>query len=241
MCGIIGYYCDSPTINHYTMIQSIFHASKIRGLHAFGFCYYDKEGKIVTVKRLKIGEILDDISYMKEQDILPKMFIGHCRYTTCEGDWDIMENNQPTVAWRIAHAFNGVISMKPKAEYEEEFGENYTTANDGEIFMKHLFQGGTPSEFFVGNPYSYAGVWLKDSQMYCYRNDSRPLWVYRHNKGTFIASTSDIFRRAVGARAKAWPIVSNKVFTPKSIEIMASGLTYGRKIGSRRSVYATKV
>ena len=122
------------------------------------------------------------------------MLIGHTRYDT-SGDWRTLANNQPLHIGQIALVFNGVIDMRTRAQWEEETGERFETENDGEIFIKHLAQGGSPVEF-VNRRGSFAGCWFNGSEAMLLRNAYRPLWYGVSPFGaTLVASTRNILQR----------------------------------------------
>jgi glutamine phosphoribosylpyrophosphate amidotransferase len=237
MCGIIGYHSLRPLVSHFGLIIDLFLQSKIRGLHAFGIAYY-LNSQLCHFKSTKLDDVLNHIRSFKQ---FPNMLIGHCRYTTCDGDWDNNVNNQPTVAYDMAHVFNGVISMESQAVYEKQFGHKYETGNDGEIIMRWLKDGGTAESFFGGKKYSYAGIWLKDGKIFAFRNPSRPMWCVKSEEFTIVGSTKDIFNRATQGTMKPHPVVCNKTFELQDIEIQCNLLSYNRDLGSSRIQYGTRV
>jgi glutamine phosphoribosylpyrophosphate amidotransferase len=135
--------------------------------------------------------------------------IAHARYST-SGDWRTPANNQPLVVAEMALAFNGVISMGTKPEFEADFGVTCASDNDGEVFLRRL-EGGEPADAFIRRINgSFAGVWLRDGRLYAGRNARRPLWRCYAHGAWWYASTADIFRRA-GFASHLAPVPINAV------------------------------
>lgn len=193
MCGVIGYFSERPYEYHRHMVAALFTASKIRGLHAFGFQAIDVLGDMEMAKAHELPELLQKIERL---DPLPQMLIGHNRYST-SGDWQDHVNNQPIWFGESALVFNGVISMKSKAEYEAEFGKQYDTANDGEIMLRKIIDGEEWERWVRDGSFSYAGLHFHDGEGWAIRNENRPLWFWKMpgERTVFFASTVDIFRR----------------------------------------------
>ena len=192
MCSIIGYYSKSPSSNDRGVIQSIFVQSKIRGTHSFGISYLNPGGQVITFKTHNLAEILIRLERL---DPFPRQLIGHTRYST-SGDWHAHSNNQPIDIKKIAFAFNGVIDMRTREDWQQTYRCRFETDNDGEIFIRHLLKGGNPIEFVRQKKRSFAGVYLKNGEIYALRNVSRPMWQAVSVDSMFIASTQDIFKRA---------------------------------------------
>lgn len=188
MCGVVGYSCDAPGERHTRLLRALFRESRVRGLHAFGFSAWDGQ-QVVTRRFLALRECLDAIPAGVTR------FIGHCRYST-SGDYTTPENNQPIQTGDAALAFNGVISMATKAEYERQHGRTYRTENDGEIFLDKFVRDDGWLEFVATGRFSFAGLVLRGGALTAVRNANRPLYSLRQDDATFFASTADIFRRA---------------------------------------------
>jgi len=188
MCGVIGYSCDDPQPHHAESLRSLFYESRVRGLHAFGFSTWDGE-QVVTERFLGLKECLAVIPRG------PTRLIGHCRYST-SGDYQTVANNQPLQIADAAMAFNGVISMATKQEYERQHGREYATENDGEIFLDKFVRNDGWLEFVARGRFSFAGLTLQGGRLTALRNKSRPLFRVDRGSATFFASTADIFRRA---------------------------------------------
>lgn len=123
--------------------------------------------------------------------------IAHCRFST-SGDWKNLANGQPIIARDMALAFNGVIHMGTKEEFEHAFDVQCAADNDGEVFLQKLHQGMRSADFLRSIQGSFAGVWLRNGHLFANRNVRRPLWVWDDGSwlGTWFASTRDIFERA---------------------------------------------
>lgn len=198
MCGIIGYWSSTPKDSHFDAIKRLFVQSKIRGLHSFGYSYFT-DGQIVTVKEHKLDDVLRSLDQLKT--IRPRQLIGHTRYST-SGDYLDHTNNQPIVLGGITLVFNGVIDMRARQEWAKDYGGVFETDNDGEIFLRHIQNGGCPVKFLASKRCSFAGLYFQDGQMSAIRNAFRPMWMSQYEGATLIASTRDIFERAIGVEAK---------------------------------------
>jgi glutamine phosphoribosylpyrophosphate amidotransferase len=188
MCGVIGYACDAPELQHVDSLRSLLYESRVRGLHAFGFSLWDGD-RVVTQRFLDLKGCIAAIPRGVTR------LIGHCRYST-SGDYQNVANNQPLQIGEAAMAFNGVISMATKAEYERQNGRKYATENDGEIFLDKFVRNDGWLEFVARGRFSFAGLTLHRDRMTALRNKSRPLFRVDQGSATFLASTADIFRRA---------------------------------------------
>lgn len=190
MCGVVGYNSDNPQPEDIESICRIFDESKIRGLHSFGFTAL-KDGLLIVGK-------YNDMEMLKREirKIYPfNAMIGHTRYST-SGDYKDPLNNQPINLNEASLVFNGVITMKTKAEYEKEFGRKYHTENDGEIVLKKYIDKEDFKDFVMRGKFSFAGIILSKQEMVIFKNANRPLWGARINGSLFVASTSDILKRS---------------------------------------------
>lgn len=188
MCGLIGYSCDDPQDDHSDLLRALFYESRIRGLHAFGYSTWDGN-RVITERFLDLRQCLSG---------LPKKatrLIGHCRYST-SGDYKTIENNQPLQIGDTSLAFNGVITMATKKEYELEHARAYVTENDGEIFLDKFVRNDRWLDFVAKGSFSFAGLILQRSRLLAIRNKNRPLFRVESGSATFFASTADIFLRA---------------------------------------------
>ena len=181
MCSIIGYVGEFDK----ELINKIFFNSRIRGLHAFGFSYY-QDNQLKTNKYLTYKDFVDDIFAIK-----PNMFIAHFRYST-SGDYKILENNQPIQLNNKSIAFNGVISQKNKSEMEFEYDLILPEENDGYILINKY----NDKNFVYKKNISFAMVGLENKKLFAIRNDKRPLHIYKGNNKQIICSTKDILNRS---------------------------------------------
>lgn len=178
----------------FSLFARLLREGAIRGMHAYGVAC--SSGSVITracFHKLEEAQqwVLKDLPKLK-----PKAIIGHCRYST-SGDYHDHRNNQPILAAEMALAFNGVISMKLKAEFEAEFGVKCLADNDGEIFLRKLEQGQAAEEFLAGTPCSFAGAWLnKHGELFVARNEERPLHRWEKDGNSIYCSTEDIGLRA---------------------------------------------
>ena len=201
MCGIIGFYTNKVKKEHIDILLELIFQSKIRGLHSFGLSYY-KDGKITTERYFGLAEnILDGFKSSGSN-----MLIYHNRYST-SGDWEDMNNNQPITIGNVSVAVNGVLSMKPKEEYEQEFNVKCNTENDSEVFAQKIVNNENIPQFIKDYPENTtAMVVLKDGSVYALRNNSRPLHWFKLHDAVFVVSTVDIVRRALGSEIEIFDI-----------------------------------
>lgn len=185
MCGVVGYSCSDPKEEHYEILKAIIRQSKIRGLHSFGFSFYDSG--VQTLKYHDIEEV---------QFPLVNKIIYHNRYST-SGDYKDHANNQPIAIGDMSLVFNGVLDMRTKAEMEADYGITMETDNDGEIVLKLCGSNAQKiQEYVQSTTGSFAGLILtQDNVMLAIRNKNRPLWMLNHDNAVFYASTRDIFKR----------------------------------------------
>jgi len=192
MCSVIGF---SGKYNS-EVLNDVFFNSRIRGLHSFGFSYYDNEN-IVTEKYLDYQQFLDAINYLK-----PNKFIAHFRYST-SGDYKNLNNNQPITQNNKSLVFNGVIDMSNKKQIELKYNIQMETENDGEVALK--------IDDLVGllKRCTFAGLFLEDGKIKAVRNVKRPLWRGTLNDNIYYASTKDILKRS--------KIISSEILKPMEI------------------------
>lgn len=199
MCGLVGYSTTADDKNMDTL-SAVARQAAIRGLHAFGAVYYDS-----VYERLNIikEHCLDNLLYKLSKELFQDCIL-HMRYST-SGDWRDHANNQPVTLNGISVAFNGVISMKTKDGMEEEYGIDMQTDNDGELFLRHLLDGGDPIDFIADMEGSFAGIWYEEdgARLHACRNMRRPLWYVDYGVEQVYTSTRDIIKRAFGDNVAA--------------------------------------
>ena len=209
MCGIIGFSTTHKTTEQLELLHALMKESSIRGLHAFGVSFYNFYNDIVTEKWMELPSAID---------FAGNTLIFHNRYST-SGDWHDVNNNQPihTISYDgkgdMSFALNGVLSMKLKEEYEEEYGIQCESENDAEIFNKLVAKGLSPVRALrkLGKA-SFAGVYLKDGNLCALRNRKRPLYWFTKHGATYIVSTQDIAKRALSDRTRIRAIRSYREF-----------------------------
>ncbi len=194
MCGVIGYRPleDHNQAGAADAFARLLTESRIRGMHCYGLA--------------RPGFVLRSTNLVEVCESFDSRFptIAHARYST-SGDWQVMSNNQPIVVGNHALAFNGVIDMGAKEEFEARWGVKCVSDNDGEIFLQllHYYNPASDTEvddfaenFLKKLSGSFAGCWLIGDTLWAGRNERRPLWRNRHLGGLWYASTRDIFIRA---------------------------------------------
>lgn len=214
MCGIIAYSSCFPTQKHIEIIKKIFKESKVRGTHAYGMFY-----RIDTVnshvygqcKKHRISEIYQELDRLVDMsNIVSIKLIGHARYST-SGDWINHNNNQPIITEENdGLVFNGVIDMRNKIAWENQYKIKFSTENDGEILLRLGLDN--PIKFMTQRKCTFAGAILRhDGKLIVMRNQMRPAWILEHLKATFVTSTQDIFKRVLGINIKPSPLPINKL------------------------------
>jgi asparagine synthetase B (glutamine-hydrolysing) len=187
MCGIIGYWPFEPAVDAEvkTAFRRLLTESRVRGMHAYGLGW-DRS----VFRSFDLRQVVEQFN----PDVAT---VAHTRYAL-SGDWQVMMNNQPLlgVGTGITLAFNGVIHMGTKSEFEQDFGVSCATDNDGEVFIRRVAGGQDPADFLRDLDGSFAGVWLRDGRLFAARNERRPLWTTLAYGARWFASTRDIFLRA---------------------------------------------
>ena len=196
MCGVVGYSSEKPKQAHLDILNKLILQSKVRGLHSFGYSYFDNE--IRTKKRHNIKNI---------KLPLANKLIYHNRYST-SGDYKDHNNNQPIHNKEMSLVFNGVIDMGTKEEIESRYNIKMNTDNDGEIIIHKCGSNKEDLKSFIKETKgSFAGMILTSSnELLAIRNANRPLWKLEHEGAVYIASTQDIFKRV------------NKSFEPQELK-----------------------
>lgn len=208
MCGVIGFFSNEPKNSDKELLKKVFNESRVRGMHSYGIAYGFNKKPLKIYKTYKIKEALEIIN---DEDY--NLLIGHTRYGT-SGDWKILENNQPLCLGNDILAFNGVIRMSTKEEYEKEFKQKYITENDGEIILSFLKEGKIleVNKLLESNNVSYAGIHYLKFTAYIMKNYKRPLWEIQINNAKFITSTIDIMKRASNLKKLNSKLIeSNKI------------------------------
>ena len=186
MCGIVGF---SGKNGEKSKFIELCRQSCIRGVHAFGIAYYDRNGLTVH-KSLCFEKLIKNIP-----ETLPEKIIFHNRYST-SGDHATMENNQPIFVNNGALVFNGTVNMGTKEEMERQNDVTLQTENDGELVLLDI-QAGVPFRRLQNKIVTFAGIYLDNTgEMFAFRNNMRPLYVFSVEGNKWLASTLDIATRA---------------------------------------------
>lgn len=191
MCGIIGYVNHGVTKEDMQVLKQVFLESRIRGKHASGLAWFDGHKIQSYVKPIPIDVLLEDFdlskTIYKNREIA---IIGHTRYSTSD-----IKYNQPLVGNEVAIAHNGVISQDSPENWKKLYGYKCKTKNDSELLLRALEQHDDPMKKFPRA--SIAAVVLNmRGQVYCLRNELRPVWQGTIGYGVVMASTYDILHRA---------------------------------------------
>jgi len=196
MCGVVGFSSKNPNTENIKVLKDIIFESKIRGLHSFGYSYFDKE--IKTKKHYELKNIVLPVS---------NKIIYHNRYST-SGDYKNHDNNQPIHNEKMSLVFNGVLDMSTKKEIESKYKIKMKYDNDGEIILQTCGTDVNLIQKFVKETTgSFAGIILTASNdILAIRNSKRPLWKLNHLDSVYLASTRDIFKRV------------NKYFEPTKLK-----------------------
>lgn len=203
MCGLTGLSTESLTASQLNLLLAMYEQATVRGLHAFGAAFGELGGELIIERSHDLGEMLGRLDALRVFLRHPFVFLGHARYDT-SGDWRVLENNQPLVftdAPRSGNkvlAFNGVIRMSTKPEYELEFGKYYATDNDGHIALEMFGRSNVELRNLLGDPaVSFAGMFYsQQSRLVALRNERRPLWQAQSTNARWVCSTRDILVRA---------------------------------------------
>lgn len=191
MCGVVG-FSGKPSTTARIMFSRLAEESIVRGMHAFGFGYVERDG-VRLEKSLHLPELL-----YKLPNKLPARTVFHARYST-SGDYTCTVNNQPLAVEGSCLVFNGTLDMGTKQEMEAAHGVKLISENDGELALLAGLRGEL-LKFVQSSHGSFAGIMLSRGKLYAIRNYRRPLWQWRSSAGVFFASTKDIFLRAdIGA------------------------------------------
>lgn len=196
MCGIVGAYLESPSLEQIQTLKLLFVESRIRGRHASGYSLI-QNGKVVTHKAPVSAEILVENSFAEVQagDYVLQL-AGHTRYSTSD-----LKFNQPIQIFEdFALAHNGVVDQRPPV-YWNEYGYELSTQNDSELLYQARYSGKQPLEQFPEASMAVCELHAKEGLAW-YRNGKRPLYHVKVANGWFICSTADIARRVGLSGAK---------------------------------------
>lgn len=184
MCGILGFVGASTDQNR-LLVKALMAQLSLRGTHATGAAWINTRGDLMS--RSKPGNAVDFFNGFNEYT-LPKMIrlIGHTRYSTSDLAW-----NQPITYGEVSMALvmNGVLSQETPDKWPRS-RRIYLTKNDAEIAFHRSLEG------HIGDMNgSFAVCELNKSQLLCYRNGQRPLYVGTGDDYRCVASTHDALER----------------------------------------------
>jgi len=193
MCGIIGAFFIEKTKEELLFLKKLMNESSVRGLHAFGVCFYDKKYEVIKSNKKDFSSFIDEF---EKSNAISIMF--HNRYST-SGDHKIENNNQPIVVNNVGSiVMNGIISMKTKEQFEKQFDVICDTENDAEILLRKMEKDVDVIDFLSSTKCSFAGIIMEKEKMFGVRNNKRPLYIYKSKKANYFVSTLDIVARAGG-------------------------------------------
>lgn len=202
MCGIVGVIGESPDKIREAVVKLLLQ-SQIRGKHATGISYV-KDGKIVTIKK--------PIPAMEFIELIPKdignIVIGHTRYSTSDSRY-----NQPLDKDNISLVHNGVITQAPFEQWEELYGlRDFTTRNDSEILLKTCCENKDMFGLLNFEESSIAAGIIKHGELWCFRNNRRPLYLFNTDDVLGFASTENIIKRALKTTLDIYKCKPNKMY-----------------------------
>lgn len=193
MCAVIGVFVKYPSEELFKKIQNIFIESKIRGMHATGISFLNKQGTISTIKKP-----ISAVEFVKNHIVSLENFIsnfgeirliGHCRYSTSD-----LIFNQPIENKKISLVHNGVISQELFENWEHLYKLKCEGKNDSELLLKTVEKNISPFSYW--NNSSISAIELhENTNIKFYRNGKRPLYYGYFNDAIFITSTKDILQR----------------------------------------------
>lgn len=195
MCGILGIRCKETEIGG-MIFEELLRQSQIRGKHATGMSYYDND-KIETETRPIPANSFADLVEMPESTYI----LGHVRYSTSD-----LNYNQPISNNKLSISHNGVVTQESPEKWEKHYGyEKFKTKNDSELILKCLSHDNIFNRKLLFAKFPTASIAcgvLKNKKMSCFRNNTRPLWIFEsvicfgeEPLFTGFASTKDIIER----------------------------------------------
>jgi len=201
MCSIVGITSTDAELTSDLMKEFLIQG-QIRGKHATGVAYL-KNNKVEALKQAVPAE------EFTQRDFFPKSktMIGHTRYSTSD-----IHYNQPISNQKIAIVHNGVITQENPENWEQHFDfTDFETKNDTELLLKCLAQNANPFLEFV-NASIACGVLTDKGEMYCMRNNTRPLWLFKSEYFQGFCSTSDMILRVIKKLDIEVDIIATKPF-----------------------------
>lgn len=208
MCGILG-YLSTQTIDT-KCLERLMHQSKIRGKHATGISYINKDKLISKI-------IPKDATYMQFANVKTKMLIGHTRYSTSS-----LKYNQPIGDDNVSIVHNGVITQQ-HSRYWNNTIYKFKTSNDSEFILKSYLEQQHPLISYPNASIASIIIDKKTKAIHFFRNEKRPLYYYKSKEILVITSTKDILKRSgfsdENCIYKCAPCVSYKAKSDLSLEL----------------------
>lgn len=196
MCGILGFVGDNTKKNR-LLIADLLRQLSLRGTHATGFSFQTSTGVYTIEASIPAEDFVEQFPLDQVMDSFSQQIrlIGHTRYSTSDLRW-----NQPIQREGSAIVMNGVISQESPDKWPGVGVFDYATGNDAEIALMYALAG---SRGML--PGSFACCELSDSDLLCYRNTDRPLWLGKGPDFSVVSSTQDSLKRCRVFHAKALP------------------------------------
>lgn len=201
MCGIIGLISKSKKVG-LPIFEELLKQSQIRGKHSTGVSTI-VDGAIET-----IALPIPADRFTSEYEIpWSERMIGHVRYST-----SFIKHHQPISTDEIAITHNGIITQEKPEMWEEHFGyTDFKTKNDSELLLKCIEQGSGVFKKFKKSSIA-CGV-LDTENLYCFRNSTRPLWLFIGEQFAGFASTRNIIERTMENLGHKVKIIPTEPFT----------------------------
>lgn len=185
MCAILGISSTDGELGMFIM-KELLNQSQIRGRHATGISF------VVGDKIKTISKPIPAKEFIKQELPNSKLIIGHCRYSTSD-----IRFNQPIADENFSISHNGVITQEPFEDWGDKYNmSDFKTENDSEILFKLLSGDKDP---FMLDSSSMSCVFITKNGITGFRNNSRPLWLFKNDHFMGFASTEDIIVRTFAA------------------------------------------
>jgi asparagine synthetase B (glutamine-hydrolysing) len=179
MCGVIGII--SKNIIEKSIINTLLIKSKIRGQHATGITYLDKD-------MLKSQVIPKNATHINSSNVNTKIIIGHTRYSTSS-----LEYNQPIFNNDVSIVHNGVITQDDSNNWDNRTYK-FKTKNDSEFVLKSYINNEHPIKAYPNASIASIIYDNKNKLLHFFRNEKRPLYYTKFTESIIIASTQDILK-----------------------------------------------
>jgi len=205
MCAVIGVLLAQATEENLSLVRNVFLESRIRGLHATGISFLQKNIKSIIDPVPADQFVNRHLTYPIENYLNSDgnlYMIGHCRYSTSD-----LEYNQPIYNDRASIVHNGVISQELYENWEKLYKIKTKTKNDSELLL-HTIEN-EPLQLWENA--SIAAIELHHERMLiAYRNGKRPIYLTKLKNGYIITSTKDIMTRASKGKYEAKMLEMNQ-------------------------------